>query len=129
MNIEKIYLYEGEVIDGKTIIDTMQSLIDTQQVLIEKLEKLRAGLPAKKSRVEEVIESNETMLLSDFVKHHTVRVENILRGAFDFDLKPTLLTLTNYGKENVKKLPGMGLLSFNQVEEDLHKLGLDWISF
>lgn len=123
--MEKIYLYEGEVIDGKTIIDTMQSLIDTQQMLIGKLEKLRAALPVK-NRVEDIIKSNETMLLEDFVKHHTVRVDNILKNAFDFDLKPTLLTLINYGKENFKKLPGMGLLSFNQVEEDLHRLGLDW---
>lgn len=126
MNIEKIYLYEGEVIDGKTIIETMQSLIDTQQVLIEKLEKLRAGLPAKKSRVEEVIESNENMLLAVFCTGQTVRVQNILQSAFDFDLKPTLLTLINYGKENVKKLPGMGLLSFRQLEQSLNTLGLGW---
>ena len=128
MTVEKIYLFEGEVIDGKTIIDTMQQLIDVQQKLIAELEALRKGLPVR-YRDEEIINSSLNILLEDFSGLLTVRSDNCLKNAFDdWVEKPTLKTLIEFGERNVKAIRNLGQKSFKEITDELHQLGLSWKS-
>ncbi len=130
MTVEKIYLFEGEVIDGKTIIDTMQALIDVQQRLILELEALRKGLPSKpiKYKDEEIINSSLNILLYDFRTCLTTRSDNCLKSAFDWVEKPTLKTLIEFGESNVKAIRNLGQKSFKEITDELHQLGLSWKS-
>jgi len=125
MTVEKIYLFEGEVIDGKTIIDTMQALIDVQQRLILELEALRKGLPVR-YRDEEIINSSLNILLEDFSGLLTVRSDNCLKSAFDWVEKPTLKTLIEFGESNVKAIKNLGQKSFKEITDELQQLGLYW---
>ena len=125
--VEKIYLFEGEVIDGKTIIDTMQALIDVQQRLIAELEALRKGLPVR-YRDEEIINSSLNILLADFRVCLTNRSDNCLKSAFDGVEKPTLKTLIEFGESNVKSIKNLGQKSFKEITDELHQLGLSWKS-
>ena len=125
MTVEKIYLFEGEVIDGKTIIDTMQALIDVQQRLIAELEKLRKGLPVK-YKDEEVINSSLNILLYDFRTCLTNRSDNCLKSAFEGVENPTLKTLIEYGESNVKAIKNLGQKSFKEITDELQQLGLYW---
>jgi len=125
--VEKIYLFEGEVIDGKTIIDTMQALIDVQQRLIAELEALRKGLPVR-YRDEEVINSSLNILLYDFRTCLTTRSDNCLKSAFDGVENPTLKTLIEFGESNVKAIKNLGQKSFKEITDELHELGLSWKS-
>ena len=128
MTVEKIYLFEGEVIDGKTILDTMQALIDVQQRLIAELDALRKGLPSKpvKYKDEEVINSSLNILLYDFRTCLTTRSDNCLKNAFEGVEKPTLKTLIEYGESNVKAIKNLGQKSFKEITDELQQLGLYW---
>jgi DNA-directed RNA polymerase alpha subunit len=125
MTVEKIYLFEGEVIDGKTIIDTMQALIDVQQRLIAELEALRKGLPVR-YRDEEIINSSLNILLYDFRTCLTNRSDNCLKSAFEGVENPTLKTLIEFGESNVKAIKNLGQKSFKEITDELQKLGLYW---
>jgi len=125
MTVEKIYLFEGEVIDGKTIIDTMQALIDVQQRLISELEALRKGLPVR-YRDEEIINSSLNILLEDFSGLLTVRSDNCLKSAFDWVENPTLKTLLEFGEKRTRAIRNLGDKSFKEITDELQKLGLYW---
>jgi DNA-directed RNA polymerase alpha subunit len=125
MNVEKIYLFEGEVIDGKTIIDTMQALIDVQQRLIAELEALRKGLPVR-YRDEEVINSSLNILLYDFRTCLTTRSDNCLKSAFEGFEKPTLKTLLEFGERKTRAIRNLGQKSFKEITDELQQLGLYW---
>jgi DNA-directed RNA polymerase alpha subunit len=125
MTVEKIYLFEGEVIDGKTIIDTMQQLIDVQQKLIAELDVLRKGLPVR-YRDEEIINSSLNILLEDFSGLLTVRSDNCLKSAFDWVENPTLKTLLEFGEKRTRAIRNLGDKSFKEITDELQQLGLYW---
>ena len=128
MTVEKIYLFEGEVIDGKTIIDTMQDLIDVQQKLIAELDALRKGLPSKpvKYKDEEIINSSLNILLYDFRTCLTTRSDNCLKAAFEGVENPTLKTLLEFGEKRTRAIRNLGDKSFKEITDELQQLGLYW---
>ena len=125
MTVEKIFLFEGEVIDGKTIIDTMQQLIDVQQKLIAELDALRKGLPVK-YRDEEIINSSLNILLHDFRTCLTTRSDNCLKAAFEGVENPTLKTLLEFGEKRTRAIRNLGDKSFKEITDELQQLGLYW---
>ena len=128
MTVEKIYLFEGEVIDGKTIIDTMQALIDVQQKLIAELDVLRKGLPSKpvKYKDEKIINSSLNILLYDFRTCLTTRSDNCLKAAFEGVENPTLKTLLEFGENRTRAIRNLGDKSFKEITDELQQLGLYW---
>jgi DNA-directed RNA polymerase alpha subunit len=125
MTVEQIYLFEGEVIDGKTIIDTMQALIDVQQRLIAELEALRKGLPVR-YRDEEIENTSLQILLYDFRTCLTTRSDNCLKAAFEGVENPTLKTLLEFGAKRTRAIRNLGDKSFKEITDELQQLGLYW---